>query len=247
MREIIADGVGCLIDFDRPFWMTFKRLLTAPGALTRDYIAGQRQRYASPFRVFLIFATLSTIAWFVVTGGHTEFLPESPTSGVLAKHQTARQWAMDTLQANQHLINILVIPVLAVAYKPLFRKQGYNLAEHTAGVFYVYGVVFFVEFITKGWIVLMQAEWLAQGVFVFTVFYPMVVAVRIYQAGWISGLLRAFIGQVVLYAVAAAFGLFVVFVLPPLISPFFPEEVPVEATPSEAGEAAAEPESESGP
>ncbi|MFK8060590.1 MAG: DUF3667 domain-containing protein, partial [Polaribacter sp.] len=50
-------------NFDAKFWRTIIPLLIKPGKVTKDYVAGKRERYTNPFRFYL---TVSIIFFLIV-------------------------------------------------------------------------------------------------------------------------------------------------------------------------------------
>lgn len=63
LREIVADAWESLTDIDGKIGATLKLLLTRPGALTSEYLAGRRARFLAPFRLYLI----CSVAFFLVS------------------------------------------------------------------------------------------------------------------------------------------------------------------------------------
>ena len=57
LREFLREAAGRYVALDGRFWRTLSSLVTRPGFLTREYLAGRRRRYIRPARLYL-FATL---------------------------------------------------------------------------------------------------------------------------------------------------------------------------------------------
>lgn len=62
LRELLHELAEEFLHWDGKLATTFRLLLTRPGALTREYLAGRRVRYVSPLRVYL---TCSLLYFFV--------------------------------------------------------------------------------------------------------------------------------------------------------------------------------------
>jgi hypothetical protein len=62
LREFLRELAEELIHWDGKLSKTFRLLVTRPGELTREYVAGKRVRYISPLRVYL---TCSLVFFFV--------------------------------------------------------------------------------------------------------------------------------------------------------------------------------------
>ena len=57
LREFLREAAGRYVAIDGRFWRTVIALVSRPGFLTREYLAGRRRRYIRPARIYL-FATL---------------------------------------------------------------------------------------------------------------------------------------------------------------------------------------------
>jgi len=58
VHDLVHDGVHEFLHLDGKIFQTLKLLVTKPGALTREYLAGRRARYISPLRLYLTFSVL---------------------------------------------------------------------------------------------------------------------------------------------------------------------------------------------
>lgn len=61
--EFIGEAVEVFTHADSRLWRTFVRLLTRPGYLTQQFIAGRRASYPPPFRLYIV---LSVVFFIVV-------------------------------------------------------------------------------------------------------------------------------------------------------------------------------------
>ncbi len=65
MHEVSHDFVHSILHLDGRVWRTLRTLVLRPGELTREYIAGRRESYLPPFRLYLVisilFFALSTV------------------------------------------------------------------------------------------------------------------------------------------------------------------------------------------
>ena len=57
-REFTSDALNNLFDVDSRVWRTVLPLVFQPGALTRDYLTGKRERYLPPFRTYLVLSLM---------------------------------------------------------------------------------------------------------------------------------------------------------------------------------------------
>lgn len=63
LREFIREAAGRYVALDGRFWRTVAALISRPGFLTREYLAGRRRRYIRPARLYLF----STLIFFAVS------------------------------------------------------------------------------------------------------------------------------------------------------------------------------------
>jgi hypothetical protein len=63
LREFLREAAGRYVALDGRLWRTVRPLVTRPGFLTREYLAGRRRRYIRPARLYLF----STLIFFAVS------------------------------------------------------------------------------------------------------------------------------------------------------------------------------------
>jgi hypothetical protein len=68
---LIADAADAFLNLDERFLKTFALVLFKPWRLTNDFLAGRRQRYVHPLRLYLI----ASVAFFFVIRGLEHFHP----------------------------------------------------------------------------------------------------------------------------------------------------------------------------
>ena len=73
LTDFFGEFIGSIITYDSKFRYTVKDLLFRPGVITRNYVKGQRLKYANPFRFFLSVS----IIYFIVQGLITTITGES--------------------------------------------------------------------------------------------------------------------------------------------------------------------------
>jgi len=64
LKDFFGEFIGSIITYDSRFRHTLKDLLFRPGVITRNYVYGQRLKYANPFRFFLSVS----IIYFLIQG-----------------------------------------------------------------------------------------------------------------------------------------------------------------------------------
>ncbi|MFZ2509151.1 MAG: DUF4286 family protein [Steroidobacteraceae bacterium] len=58
MHEVSHDFVHSVLHLDGRVWRTLRTLVLRPGELTREYVAGRREHYLPPFRLYLVISIL---------------------------------------------------------------------------------------------------------------------------------------------------------------------------------------------
>lgn len=117
---------------DKGLLYLIKALFVNPGKVAREYIvAGKRKRYFSPFQYLIIIGTITT---FIMANSHyLEKNMEALSSGTQAVSatQAALQQKINYYQQKYFTLIILFqLPFLSLATFWLYKKQGYNYAEH---------------------------------------------------------------------------------------------------------------------
>ena len=85
VREIAHEAIDELLQLDSKLVRTLKPLLTRPGWLTCEYLAGRRERYVRPFRLYL----LAEVALFLVLALIAAWSGSAIDPGVQARQSTA--------------------------------------------------------------------------------------------------------------------------------------------------------------
>ena len=81
LREFMSEATESLTHADSRVWRTLWPLLSKPGFLTKEFLAGHRARYLPPFRLYLV---LSVVFFIVAASGHSsaKFVQFSMKDGV---------------------------------------------------------------------------------------------------------------------------------------------------------------------
>jgi hypothetical protein len=74
MREVVEEAWGAFVDLDGRVLTTLRLLVTRPGELTAQWLAGRRARFVAPLRLYL----LCSVAYFLVSSA----LPERGSRAV---------------------------------------------------------------------------------------------------------------------------------------------------------------------
>lgn len=125
MREIAQDIVQAITPADRSIFALVRGLVTRPGHVAREYIAGRRKRHFGPWAFLLI--TVSLASAVILLTDVQWFGPHSGSP------------AADFLQRHINFVILLQLPLLAAFCALLFRRERLNYAEHLVLAAYASG------------------------------------------------------------------------------------------------------------
>lgn len=117
IRALVADVADEVLSLDGRLARTFRTLLFRPGVLTREYLAGRRVGYFSPFRLYLL-VSAAHLALVAATGATSFFFFTVSGSG----SGTGR------IVALLPRVMFVLLPVFAVLLRWLQRRRTF--AEH---------------------------------------------------------------------------------------------------------------------
>ncbi len=136
VRRAAAEGLGNLLGGEHGFVFTLLQLSRRPGAALREYVAGRRRPYTGPFKYLAVWAAVVVLllSWIDLDA-------YAPPREMLSAAQVARLGMPPELPAWLHEFNVLVrrfanvtyllsLPLLAAITRLVFRRAGYNYAEH---------------------------------------------------------------------------------------------------------------------
>ncbi len=132
------------------YWTTFLVQLRHPGIVARDYISGNRKKYANPLSYMISFGIVTWLihTMLVFIGGkadslelmlETSFIKEFIGVNVNDLPQKAAS-IFNLIFGKAVITNIICVIPIAIFMRLLFRNATYNLAEHI--VIAMYGLTF---------------------------------------------------------------------------------------------------------
>ena len=80
VRAMLREAAGRYVAFDGRMWRTLFALVSRPGFLTREYLAGRRRRYIRPGRLFLVLS-IGLFALLRMVGGPTQLFEADAAAG----------------------------------------------------------------------------------------------------------------------------------------------------------------------
>ncbi len=125
--EVLKDALFSVVQVNRGFLFTAKELSLRPGKAVQGYLTGHRVDYYSPHK-YLFF--IGAITSFLTSRFHS-FSGEYKSAGAFDGSLHAFLGAFfQYADAYATLVNVISIPVFALFSFLLFRRSGYNYAEH---------------------------------------------------------------------------------------------------------------------
>lgn len=147
LHDLLSDTFA----FDARIWRTIPLLVTNPGVLAAEYVAGRRVRYVPPLRLYLFLAAVFFAVLALTGGGPFRFgvVPDSGGTSIVsavgveigaaaAAVESGNRWALKLDRAARDLdgvnaiviatlsyVHFLLLPVMAAYLKPLWRRRWF--------------------------------------------------------------------------------------------------------------------------
>ena len=170
LGHFLHELVEGLFHVDSKFWRTLRTLLTRPGALTDQYLAGKRNSYSPPFRSYLVISILyfviasvfDTSASRVVNPGGREmqasdcaqiaanpgwalrFVPDLEGSCVRALSNGGRA-LNEAMQNHLPKVMFVVLPLVALVQFWIYRRQRSMYLENLVFVLHFQSFYYLVS------------------------------------------------------------------------------------------------------
>ncbi len=207
-KIVFSELLEKLMPFEKGVLFTSIRLLTAPGASMREYLAGKRVNYSKPISYTLLIFAFSLI--FFSQQDFQQGMQDGFGKEGSAEVRAAQKKLADVFTSNVTLMYALLIPFLALASKWVFRKYRLHYAEYLViDAYYTSGsillgmpIMIWLEYFSSGVynksaIMLLSLIYLAYFVWAYT---------RFFKEGniWSTGL-RAIAVYVVAYVLYTLF------------------------------------------
>ncbi|WP_226389105.1 DUF3667 domain-containing protein [Penaeicola halotolerans] len=130
LRDVLA-----VFNLEKGYLATLKNLIIQPGALIRAYFEASRFKQFHPLRLLLINTTLALLIcnYFDIGEGMAKYSFGQLTSGGVNSIEGidfSESRISDFFYRWYNLMNWLYIPVGALVAFLVYRKKGFNLAEH---------------------------------------------------------------------------------------------------------------------
>lgn len=151
VAEFVHEFANHYVALEGKLWRTLGTLFFKPGALTREYLIGRRERYVLPLKLFLTFSIVFFIALKFIQPPLA--LGSSPAAERTAQVQAGKSVAALTPQEKSSIAlrNVarngpyaafLLLPLFTVLLRLLYAKRSLNFGSHLVFAFHFHAVVF---------------------------------------------------------------------------------------------------------
>lgn len=96
LGEFVQQFGGAYFSTEGALWRTLRLLLTRPGALTREYLAGRRRHYVLPLRLYLTASVVAFVALRLAGSGNIIEVPPEATVDLARARDGDLVIALDT-------------------------------------------------------------------------------------------------------------------------------------------------------
>jgi hypothetical protein len=183
---VAADG----LNLERGLLATLRGLTIRPGRTVREYLSGRTRPYTNPVKYLLLFVALSGFATLVL--GVME--RQAEVFGALEGDRPPQlDRYLDLMTRYFNVALVAGVPFMAVFTRLLFRRAGFNIAEHLIFNTYAYGhqTALFLPF-AAGLAIAPEAfaPWMLGYTLVMTAYYVWA-SERFFLVGRVRGVLLA--------------------------------------------------------
>ncbi|MBL7806980.1 MAG: DUF3667 domain-containing protein [Saprospiraceae bacterium] len=143
LGQVVKDLQNQVFHFEEGFLFTIRELVRRPGLMVAAYLAGKRAKHVKPIK-FLVWTTAISFLFLHLIGFQELMLKQVKAQQQLQDNSSTMNSAVkinEWINAHPSLLMLFTVPFIALASWLLFRKKGYNYAEHFTGVAYLMGML----------------------------------------------------------------------------------------------------------
>lgn len=143
LKGVLSELIQLFTNIEKGFWLTVKMLFTNPATLIKNYLNGITIRYYNPFRYLIIWTAIAvflnlSLGLFDLQQEAMQELMHVDNTG---KNGGLAQQVNEKMRDFLNLFPLLHVPFLALFSFWVFRKQGWNYAEHLIAYAYLFGQI----------------------------------------------------------------------------------------------------------
>ncbi len=150
VKSLIAHLFHIVTNIEQGFTYTIISLFRRPGTVIADYVNGATRRYYHPLRYLLLmsgFAVLmsSTLDFEKILMQSSQITGVELTPEALALQKKTYEIVVKYMS----VVYVALIPLMSLGSFLIFRRRGFNYAEHMVGNAYLYGQLSLISLITS--------------------------------------------------------------------------------------------------
>ena len=130
LKDSIAWAFNSIFNMDKGFLFTSWALLLRPGKVVSEFLDGITIKYAHPFRIIFIWATISAIIGVWAGTFEDTGIALNEAIGVDTKSLENTKKTMGLMKQYMSFIILGMVPFYAFATSLLFKSKKLNYAEH---------------------------------------------------------------------------------------------------------------------
>jgi len=225
LGHFLSEAAQEITNLDGRIFRSVRFLVTRPGFLTKEIIAGRRASYLAPLRLYLIFSVLAyafgAAQLDALNVSYTASPGEVVDPAILAGVQRTQQVINDAVNVWLPRAMFVLVPAFAAIVMLLRRKSGLNYPQHLYFALHVQTFWFLLASVYSAFTVLggyasemppfavsiaLQFSYYVIAAFYFVAAFRAVYATTIWGALWrcfVLGLLYALASMVIIFAIAA--------------------------------------------
>jgi hypothetical protein len=210
--EILTEALFSVVEVDNGFLFTAKELCLRPGKAIGRYLGGQRVPFYAPHK-YLFF--IGAVTSFLTSRYHSFSEGYMSLGSFSGKPYVFLNEFFQYTDLYVTATNVIAIPVFALFSLMLFRRNGYNYAEHLVLNTYITSqqLLLFIVWLPLTRVIPLPVHWLL-GMYIFiTLSYKFWVYVQFCQvrtiggfAGTVAAMGLAYLGQFLLNLLFFQFG-----------------------------------------
>ena len=143
-RGIFTDIVERFFNLENSLYRTLRDMTIRPERVIGGYVEGIRRRYMTPMNYLAISLAVSGISMLAMRRWALDKIDFDVFNTGMTT--TASRKIMDVVMEYHSFIQILYIPVIALAGWLALNKRTYNLPEHVVGATYIISQLTFLTF-----------------------------------------------------------------------------------------------------
>lgn len=140
IKQIIRDLFQMITNLEKGFWYTMRELFARPDQVIKEYLSGITIKYYNPFRYYFIIIAVSALTQISLGVFDLQQATIRETINPnMSEEELQRQLAiMEYVKKFLNFIPLIVLPFVSTFFYWIFKKRGWNFAEHLISTTFIY-------------------------------------------------------------------------------------------------------------